>query len=1716
MDEIKYTVQERALALFKFTKELNALKQKTFFKVSDYPWHKALKSVHTDKENIQIYYRDRTDKEESNLSSILFSVHKPEFEKCPQPDDILLEWLETQWNDYRKEAKVLERRIFDKNGQELKNWVEIESAPQKQLSLLEPEESTLEESKNSDNTNEEIKIVLFKDDKERVTALETWKKERNLWVGRQKIIAATRSLFMEFYQQYIDLQRDIEYEMIVANGELIDRDTDIDQVVLTRRVNIRYDPIENTIYVEDTDNNTDLYSVLFQAMQDINLDKLGELREKLMQYDYHPLDRNDTPDYLMEMIRYFSSDSLFCKDDVPDNWKQDHRYLMLMNPVFVTRKRVDGTLKAIDSILQKIEETGFVPEPIRELVAGGFIEIPEESEDISIEEKLAEVGGESEDILLSKAANREQLEIAKRIESYNAVLVQGPPGTGKTHTIANLTGHFLARGKSVLITSYTSKALNVLKEKVPKGIQNLCVSVLDDSNTDMERSVDGISDYMANHSSGALHRKMTETQAKRISIMKELSETRKKIFTLIHQEHSSIIVNGEGISPSRAAAFVVDHADELNYIPGKVRIGEPLPLSVSELADLYQSNTALTQEEEVELSNNLPSPDDLLSPDEFGLTCGIIRNNESILRDLVSNNNWVIRNSIKEQTVYYQIGDLHFSVPYSSEESIKNLFQFLQAFQTSKSWMIQAAVDGKKGGQYVERWYKLLDQIEKTCEFSDATIADAFGRKITYSKTYDFQQYEKEFLELKDRFKDKGKISRVFLKKRLSEALESVQIDGMEIQSENDCKIFLDFITLNKMRRQCAAFWDELLTPFGITNFDNLDKNQPEQVANNWIPLIERYLDWYSEDYSKLQELLSLNHIPKQEVFNISPMDTDIAATNKILSSVSDVLPSICKCQDAAYVIFENNKKLDKLIAVLAEGTRKQSSTCKKLINAINYKDTSEYKLSYQILETLYNKYVLQAKREELLNKLRPNAPQWAHAIADRNGIHGNSVFPENIMDAWKWKQLAGKLEEIAAQPYGELQKKSVALSKSYRNITAEYAEYCAWYHLLRRTEQDLTMKQALQGWKQAVKSIGKGTGNKKRIAELRAEAKRNMAICQRAVPAWIMPINKVLDNFIPGDNTFDIIIIDEASQADLSSLAILYMGKKLIIVGDDKQVSPLAVGSEIDKMITLQNEYIKDKIPNASLYDSKRSIYDIAMTTFQPLMLREHFRCVPEIIGFSNMLSYDYKIKPLRDAGSSNLLPAVVNYRVEKGKRLEGKKTNPEEALAIVALIKACMEQPEYDGKTFGVISMLGDEQVKKIQQLLVNNIDQRDLEVRHVLCGNSANFQGDERDVIFLSLVDSNDGEGPLRLMGDGTDQSIKKRYNVAASRARDQLWVVDSIDPANDLQPNDLRKKLIDYSMNPEAFDFVTQKIEHDSESPFEADVAKALTSRGYHLVQQWNVGAYRLDMVALYGEKKVVIECDGERWHSGEEKIREDMERQCILERSGWRFIRIRGSEYFRNPEETINRVVEELTTYGIQPEEYIDIQTGGRTSELFEKVKARAAALLHNMDSEADYNYVILDALGTLTTKPEKKDSDKDNKDKPARENAPEEDRAVTYEPPTTELEEPPQAQISLFPEEPSVTITEEKSPEENNPEELGTTTDSDASPSDRGQNTKTVEKDNKGSASIGISFHDLLINAGKNDSRSKEPGWKPNQTYKQREGNKTSFAQMLEKAKNKK
>ena len=133
--------------------------------------------------------------------------------------------------------------------------------------------------------------------------------------------------------------------------------------------------------------------------------------------------------------------------------------------------------------------------------------------------------------------------------------------------------------------------------------------------------------------------------------------------------------------------------------------------------------------------------------------------------------------------------------------------------------------------------------------------------------------------------------------------------------------------------------------------------------------------------------------------------------------------------------------------------------------------------------------------------------------------------------------------------------------------------------------------------------------------------------------------------------------------------------------------------------MLKLINTYLSG-VPGHLAYDGETSVYELAEPSFGGVIrLTEHFRCAPNIIAFSNNLSYNGEIKPLREASSIPLTPHVVSYRVEGG-RERGDNVNEVEAETIASLICSAIEQPEYaknhEGKpsTFGVVSLVGDKQ--------------------------------------------------------------------------------------------------------------------------------------------------------------------------------------------------------------------------------------------------------------------------------------------------------------------------------------------------------------------------------------------------------------------------------------
>jgi very-short-patch-repair endonuclease len=723
---------------------------------------------------------------------------------------------------------------------------------------------------------------------------------------------------------------------------------------------------------------------------------------------------------------------------------------------------------------------------------------------------------------------------------------------------------------------------------------------------------------------------------------------------------------------------------------------------------------------------------------------------------------------------------------------------------------------------------------------------------------------------------------------------------------------------------------------------------EPELACRALTDEIRRCLDWHAYTWSSLAVRLEDEGLKADELLALIPREpSPLAEYQTIERLASEVLPPLLAMEADRRKQREVDAWFQQLTAQVAsiDPAARGEGCVSRILAAVESRDASAYRAAREYTQRLLVVKPLVDERDTLLARLRDVAPRWADRLKDRKAPHDKGHPPGDVEIAWIYRQLFDTLVQRDRLDAQSLQYEADRIRDRLRPVTQELIDATAWGQQLARLQGNNTIRQALIGWLDTAKRL-MSTRHPERRQTLLTEARKLMKHSVEAVPVWIMPISMVAETFDPRATRFDLVIVDEASQADLNALIPLYMARQVVIVGDHEQVTPLGVGKEQTALENLRKSMLHD-FPNAHLFDAMSSIYDIGRQAFgDAVRLVEHFRSVPEIIAFSNQLSYDGKILPLRAANSTHIKPACVSYRVE-GTR-EG-DVNPREAEAIVSLIKAMTVHPAYAGKTIGVISMVKEDQALLIQSLLHKRIDSVELEKRRILAGISAEFQGDERDIILLSLVDSAAEEATLRTLREGAYELVKKRYNVAASRARDQLWVVHSFDAHRDLKTDDLRFQLLQHAQEPGLAAPAAERDPPKADSPLEREVAKRLIDAGFRVKQQMRVGHFRIDMVVESGDKRLAVECDGDRYRSPE-SLAEDTARQAVLERLGWQFVRVRGSAFYRDPDAALRRVFDrlaELNIAPIEPEEVaepaVDVAPARTLIEELEELRAEAAA-----------------------------------------------------------------------------------------------------------------------------------------------------------------------------
>ncbi|MBG8554454.1 DUF3320 domain-containing protein [Hymenobacter guriensis] len=424
----------------------------------------------------------------------------------------------------------------------------------------------------------------------------------------------------------------------------------------------------------------------------------------------------------------------------------------------------------------------------------------------------------------------------------------------------------------------------------------------------------------------------------------------------------------------------------------------------------------------------------------------------------------------------------------------------------------------------------------------------------------------------------------------------------------------------------------------------------------------------------------------------------------------------------------------------------------------------------------------------------------------------------------------------------------------------------------------------------------------------------------QAIKPVFMMSPLSVASFLPPGAVEFDLVVFDEASQVKpVDALGAIARGKKLVVVGDSKQLPPTSFFDSL----TGTGEAADEENVTADI----QSILELCKARQMPeRMLRWHYRSLHQsLIAASNHLFYEDKLVIFPSPGGQGQLGLVYHHLPETYYERGTTRTNPREAQAVAAaVLHHARTTPRL---TLGVVAF-STVQRQAIQDALeVLRRQHPETEAffaahRHepFFIKNLENVQGDERDVILISIGYGRTREGYLSMsFGPLNGEGGERRLNVLITRARQRCEVFTNL-TADDLDLSRTRARgvaALKTFLNFAQHGRLNQNEEtgREMESPFEEAVHRALTARGYQLRPQIGSQGFFIDLAVVDPEQPgryvLGIECDGAMYHSARSARDRDRLRQQVLEAVGWRLHRIWSTDWFRNPARETERAVQAI-------------------------------------------------------------------------------------------------------------------------------------------------------------------------------------------------------------
>ncbi len=491
-----------------------------------------------------------------------------------------------------------------------------------------------------------------------------------------------------------------------------------------------------------------------------------------------------------------------------------------------------------------------------------------------------------------------------------------------------------------------------------------------------------------------------------------------------------------------------------------------------------------------------------------------------------------------------------------------------------------------------------------------------------------------------------------------------------------------------------------------------------------------------------------------------------------------------------------------------------------------------------------------------------------------------------------RWWHRLGQWWEKPGESAPLLMEVATRLVKLQRERMQEAKEHLAEVHSRRldRLLRDQRTRSALKQYRTALKRRASGAWERDLAA---IDPHMLLAI----FPIWIVESDDVHRVLPLQAGLFPLVVMDEASQCDLASaIPALHRGKRALIAGDPKQLRTVSFLPN-HRLADLSERHGIPEQTRARFHFREVSLIDAAMDATDAVhFLCEHFRSRPELIAFSNDTFYRSRLRLMRELpGEAPRASAAVLQQVRGGRDPSG-VNRPE--LEQVALFLRDWHEEQKRAGTKGSIGFLSPfrAQVDAFEQVVSGIIGREMLSsmVRdHELVAATAHgFQGDERDVMVLSLAVSDDCPAATRRFLEREDV-----FNVSITRARDRVVVFHSVTrerlPADSLLAGWLASLKRDHRLPV-----------NDPACRWVAEVAGRLRQEGWTCESGRSVGGIAVDLVVDGGGKRLAIDVVGQRGRAGE---RVGLREQLLLQRAGLGMVPLGIHEWRTDPERCVEAV-----------------------------------------------------------------------------------------------------------------------------------------------------------------------------------------------------------------